>query len=85
MLNECHRNLNRIEHSKEFIYLFTFLNIFIPEYRIFSNKHRASNKRLPLISAAPLAGADPEIFKRGGALCQSPWLTDVETFRFQMV
>ena len=31
------------------------------------------------------AGADPEILKRGGALCRPPWLADEESFRFQMV
>ena len=31
------------------------------------------------------AGADPEILKRGGALCWPPWLADEEKFRFQMV
>ena len=29
-------------------------------------------------------GADPEILKRGGALCQPPWLAGEEKFRFQM-
>ena len=30
-------------------------------------------------------GADPEIFKRGGALCRPLWLAGEENFRFQMV
>ena len=30
-------------------------------------------------------GADPEILKRGGALCRPPWLDNEENFRFQMV
>ena len=29
-------------------------------------------------------GADPEIFKRGDALCRSPLLAGRENFRFQM-
>ena len=33
----------------------------------------------------PQSGADPEILKRGGALCQPPWLVEKENFRFQMV
>ena len=28
---------------------------------------------------------DPEFLKRGYALCQSPWLVNEESFRFQMV
>ena len=32
-----------------------------------------------------ITGADPEILKSGGALCQQPWLADEENFRFQMV
>ena len=31
------------------------------------------------------SGADPEILKRGGALCRPPWLADEEIVRFQMV
>ena len=31
------------------------------------------------------SGADPEILKRGSALCRPPWLDDEENFRFQMV
>ena len=31
------------------------------------------------------AGADPEILKREGALCRSPWLAGKENFRFQIV
>ena len=36
-------------------------------------------------STTSMAGADPEILKRGGALCRSPWLANEENFRFQMV
>ena len=32
-----------------------------------------------------IAGADPEILKRGDTLCRPPWLTDEESFRFEMV
>ena len=31
------------------------------------------------------AGADPDILKRGGALCWSPWLAEEKKTRFQMV
>ena len=31
------------------------------------------------------AGVDQEILKRDSTLCQPPWLTDEENFRFQMV
>ena len=31
------------------------------------------------------SGVDPEILKRGGALCGPPWLADKENIRFQMV
>ena len=30
-----------------------------------------------------MAGADPEILKRGGALCRSPWLANEENFRLK--
>ena len=30
-------------------------------------------------------GADPEILKRGGALCWPPWLAGEKNYRFQMV
>ena len=32
-----------------------------------------------------IPAADPEIFKKEGALCRSPWLVDEENSRFQMV
>ena len=31
-----------------------------------------------------ISGADPDIFKRGGALCPPPWLAREENVRFQM-
>ena len=31
------------------------------------------------------AGADPEILKRGGALCRLPWLAEKENLRFQVL
>ena len=31
------------------------------------------------------SGADPEMLKRGDALCWPPWLADEENVRFQMV
>ena len=38
-----------------------------------------------MILLTTLTEADPEILKRGGALCRPPWLADEENFRFQMV
>ena len=38
-----------------------------------------------VIDTLVLTGADPEILKKGGALCRPPWLADEENFRFQMV
>ena len=40
---------------------------------------------LILKNICELTGADPEILKRGGALCRPPWLADEDNFRFQMV
>ena len=33
----------------------------------------------------PKKTQDPEILKKGGALCRPPWLADEENFRFQIV
>ena len=30
-----------------------------------------------------MSGANPEILKKGGALCRLPWLADEENFRFR--
>ena len=35
-----------------------------------------------VINIQDISGADPEILKRGGALCQPPWLAVEENFRF---
>ena len=32
-----------------------------------------------------ISGVHPEILKRSGALCRSPWLADEGKFRFQIV
>ena len=45
-----------------------------------------SNLKYPIcLFLTDRAGADPEILKRGSALCRSPWLAGEENFRFQMV
>ena len=38
-----------------------------------------------IFSKYQTAGTDPEILKRGDALCRPPWLGDEENFRVQMV
>ena len=39
-------------------------------------------KYCSVINIQDISGADPEILKRGGALCQPPWLAVEENFRF---
>ena len=52
---------------------------------VLSNIIKVSSNNVLGTNISYIPGADPEILKRGGALCRPAWLAGEKKFRFQMV